>query len=347
MTADRIGLLGPLADPQLQAVAEALTRRGAEPVWINSEALELQRPVWSDDGILAIDGVALQGLTAIYVRSLPSPHAPLLQRDGRWLQRDGDHVLRRDWYSGYMQSRERVGFLTASLLCLEASGVRLVNPLQSGMASQSKPLQLELLRRLGAPVPRTLISNDPGRIRDFHARESARGSSVIYKPLLGGALTRPLDRDVLEHLEQVRAAPVIFQQRVDGDDIRVMVVGDAVVSAVAIKTPEPHLDFRGDPAYRAGTATYAPVELPGPLALLCCRATAACGLRFAGLDLKRAPDGSWVVLELNSSPIYLDVERKMGDPISDALAGLLLNPGIADAYAAPIPQTGQPWSGAL
>ena len=347
MTAARIGLLGPLADPQLQAVAEALERRGAAPVWINSEALELQRPVWSDDGILAIDGVALQGLTATYVRNLPSPHPPLLQRDGRWLQRDGDVVLRRDWYRGYMQSRERIGFLTASLLCLEASGVRLVNPLQAGMASQSKPLQLERLRQLGAPVPRTLISNDPARIRAFHARESALGSSVIFKPLLGGALTRALDGAVLEQLEQVRAAPVIFQQRVDGDDIRVMVVGDAVVSAVAIQTPEPHLDFRGDPAYRAGRATYAPVALPEALATLCCRATAVCGLCFAGLDLKRSPDGSWVVLELNSSPIYLDVERKQGDPISDALAGLLLNPGPPHAYAAPIFQTGEPWSGAL
>jgi glutathione synthase/RimK-type ligase-like ATP-grasp enzyme len=56
-----------------------------------------------------------------------------------------------------------------------------------------------------------------------------------------------------------------------------------------------------------------------------CRAAARrCSLRFAGIDIKRTPEGRHVFLELNSSPIYLDVEWKLGHPISRAIAELAL-----------------------
>ena len=313
----RIALLGPPGDAQSLAVSRELQQRGVEVLAVSSDALERHRPVWLWDGVLRIDGQPLEDLRSIYVRSLPSPHPPLVEMGG-------ELVLRRDWFAGYMQARERSGFLTAALLCLEAGGVRLVNPVQAGAALQSKPWQLDVLRRLGAALPRTLISNDPERIRAFHAAEAAAGAEVIFKPLLGGALTRLLDEGVLAQLDAVRAAPVIFQQRIHGDDIRVVLVGDALVSSVAIGTPEPHLDFRDDPVYRAGGAHYRPVSLPMPVVQLCRRAAAACGLVFAGIDLKHTASGEWLFLELNSSPVYLDVEHKLGHPISASLAELLI-----------------------
>jgi|694.fasta_scaffold116668_2 glutathione synthase/RimK-type ligase-like ATP-grasp enzyme len=314
----RIALLGPADDGQILAVARALARRGVEVPVVPSDALEMHRPVeLGEEGHLVIDGQRLDALRAVYVRSLPSPHPPLVEAGGEW-------VLRRDWFAGYMQARERTGFLMAALLCLEVAGVRLVNPPQAGAALQSKPLQLQRLRRIGAPLPRTLISNDPERIRAFHAAEVGAGGEVIFKPLLGGATTRLLDGAVLEQLEAVRAAPVIFQQRIRGDDIRVVLVGDTLVSAVAIRTPEPHLDFREDPVYRSGEASYEPVGLPVPVEQWCRQAAAACGLVFAGIDLKRTASGEWLFLELNSSPVYLDVECKLGHPISESLAALLI-----------------------
>jgi len=45
---------------------------------------------------------------------------------------------------------------------------------------------------------------------------------------------------------------------------------------------------------------------------------------FAGIDLNHTASGEWLLLELNSSPVYLDVERKLGHPISAALAELLI-----------------------
>lgn len=113
---------------------------------------------------------------------------------------------------------------------------------------------------------------------------------VIYKPVMGGALTERLDENALEKLDAITTSPVIFQERIRGDDV-----------------------------YSSGGATYREVKLPDRVAEFCRRAARECGLVFAGIDIKHQGD-DWVFLELNSSPIYLDVERKLGHPISAAIA---------------------------
>ncbi|MFN9644045.1 MAG: RimK family alpha-L-glutamate ligase [Cyanobacteriota bacterium] len=312
-----VGIFGFAQDPQVRAVAAELTRRGATPLLLEADALNARTSVSSWEGEVSYAGLPLFDCKSIYVRAVPSPHPPVVRQDPALR-------LHADWFARYMQARERTGWLMALLLSLDHAAVRLVNPPQAGAALQFKPFQLDVLRRLGARLPRTLISNDPDRIRAFHAAERDRQGEVIFKPLLGGAITRRLDEEVLAKVEFVRAAPVIFQERILGADVRVVLVGDHIVSAVAIRTPEPHLDFRDDPVYRSGQAEYEAVTLPSEVQDLCRQAARACGLRFTGIDIKRTERQEWIFLELNSSPIYLDVERKVGDPITAALVDLLL-----------------------
>ncbi len=73
----------------------------------------------------------------------------------------------------------------------------------------------------------------------------------------------------------MRGARVIFQERVDGDDVRVMLAGDEVVSAAAIRTPRQHLDC------------YEQVLVPDDVHARCRRAARECGLVCAGIDLKQ------------------------------------------------------------
>jgi glutathione synthase/RimK-type ligase-like ATP-grasp enzyme len=169
-------------------------------------------------------------------------------------------------------------------------------------------------------VPRTLITNDAQAVRAF----AGELGEVIFKPLMGGAITRRLADVTDDELEAVAASPVIFQELIEGDDLRVMLAGDDVVSSVAIRTPRQHLDFRDDPIYSSGEADYEPVTLPEAVVEQCRRAARTCGLSFAGIDIKRTPGGEWVFLELNSSPIFLDVEQKLGHPISRAVARLIV-----------------------
>lgn len=309
----QVGIFGNHADPQVHTVTTALRALGADVVLVPDDALERGVPVSELDGRVQVQGVDLSALEGVYLRSVPMPSVPVLARDDTLL-------LYEDWFGRYMQSRERAAFYVAWLLMLQRRGARLINPPHAASVLQFKPFQLDALRACGAPVPRTLISNDPAAVRAF----ASSVPDVIFKPLLGGALTRRLADVPAADLEAVTQSPVIFQERILGDDVRVMLADDEVVSSVAIRTPAQHLDFRGDPAYAGGAATYEDVPLPDAV-VTCARTVArACGLRFAGLDLKRTPDGRWVFLELNSSPTWLDVERKLGHPISRAVAELVV-----------------------
>ena len=316
----RLGIFGSSDDPQVRAVGHYARERGAEVVVIASDGLARGQPLSFRDAEVTYQGESISDLRAFYVRAIPLPSAPALEKEGEWRLHD-------DWFAHYMQSRERSSIYLAWLLECEREGARIVNAPQAGSVLQLKPLQLYFLRKLGAATPATVITNDPDEVRSF-ARSFPE---VIYKPVMGGALTRLLDEEAMERLEAIRCAPVIFQERVWGEDIRVIVLDGAVLSAVSVVTPEQHLDFRDDSIYQSGQAEYRETQLPPDIASLCCRAAAACGLRFAGLDLKHR-DGNWVFLELNSSPIYLDVERKMGHPISKQLADYLIDGPAHDRH---------------
>lgn len=310
----RVGIFGTDDDLQVHAVAKEVRALGADDVLIRSDALDEGLPLSERDGRFIYRGADLTDLEGFYLRSIPAPYAPSFERE------DGELVLYEDWFIRYMQERERASYFVAWLLSLQDRGARLINPPHAGSVLQYKPFQLETLRRVGAAVPRTLISNDPLAVRAFQKEVG----DVIFKPLMGGAITRALSEVDDDELDAVRNSPVIFQERINGDDLRVMLAGEEIVSCVAIRTPEQHLDFRDDPVYSGGDASYEPVTLPEKIVAHCRAAAKKCGLKFAGIDIKRTLDGRFVFLELNSSPIYLDVELKLGHPISRAIAELVV-----------------------
>lgn len=304
----RIGIFGEGSDPQCAAVAQEASALGADTLYIDSRAMDEGKPLSMLDGKTFYQGESVDDVKGFYVRSVPAPSVPAMKKDDSL-------VLYEDWFTAFTQTRERSAYFLAWLLQLSHRGATLVNGPHAASVMQHKPYQLHALRSLGAKVPRTLISNDPAAIRAFHAEVK----DVIYKPVMGGATTRSLDAEALERLDAVTASPVIFQERIPGDDIRVTLVGDEIVSCVAIVTPEQHLDFRDDPVYSSGEAMYREVVLPEPVQRFCRAAAKACGLSLAGIDLKqRGKD--FVFLELNSSPIYMDVEQKTGHRISRAIA---------------------------
>ncbi|MFO0676164.1 MAG: ATP-grasp domain-containing protein [Polyangiaceae bacterium] len=313
----RIGIFGSSKDPQCRAVASELRALGVEDVLVRADALDAGLPLSMTECGVEYRGVPLEDVAAFYLRFVPAPYAP-------YMVKDGTIVLYDDWHERYMHAREKASFFVAWLLNLVHDGVAVVNAPQAASVLQYKPTQLHALRALGARVPRTLISNDPSKVRAFQKEVG----DVIFKPLMGGAITCRLEGEALDRLDDIVASPVIFQERAPGRDLRVMVVGDRVVSSVAIVTEEQHLDFRADPTYSGGKARYEEVHLPADVEAACIRGARACGLDFAGIDIKQEGD-DWVFLELNSSPVYLDVERKIGHPISRHVAKHLVEKAAA------------------
>ena len=304
----RLGVIGSVQDPQSVAMQHAYERLGHTAVVVEATALDQGFPVAFDGSRSWYGSDCLDDIWGWFLRSVPAPFTSAFQRDTQL-------TLYKDWYIQYMQSREKATYFLSWLLQMEHRGVTLVNGPHSAGMMQSKPLQLHVLRSLGAEIPKTLITNDPGQVRAFHREVQ----NVIFKPVTGGAETQLLDASALQSLDLIKVSPVIFQERVWGDDVRVVVVGDEIVSSVAIETPSQHLDFRADPVYSSGQGGYREVTLPSEIQEICRQATRECGLVLSGIDIK-LHQGKHVFLELNSAPVYLDVELKMGHPITDKIA---------------------------
>jgi glutathione synthase/RimK-type ligase-like ATP-grasp enzyme len=299
------GIIGPVSDPQVACVASALRRRGAAPVVLDLGQFPHTLRLSLRDGVPSADGVDLLAVSSWYVRSLPLP-LPF-----RVTPAADTRVQQRNYAAG----RERRSFVAGFVAALAATGSALVNPPERMAQHFRKCEQLDALRAAGVPVPATLATNDPDAVVTFAGEVGA----LVYKPLAGGGRCRRLtDADLsAERLSRLAAAPVLFQAEVPGTNIRVYVVGGAVVAAYQIVSDE--LDYRG------AEADVRAVRLAAGEAAVCRRAAAACGMTFTGLDLRRRPDGGFAVLECNPSPMFAGIQRRTGaEPVSDALAELLL-----------------------
>jgi hypothetical protein len=199
------------------------------------------------------------------------------------------------------------------VLLAEFDGTWLSDPYATQRA-QNKLLQLRIARSIGLTVPRTLVSSDPDRIREF-TRE--QGGTVVAKTLtgmLGTALEAGRVRlDSLTSDDELRLAPTIYQEEIAGEDhLRVMVFGEQV-HAARISSAE--LDWR-----LANDMAIEPVEVDEGLQSALRRVVARLGLRMGVFDLKVTPDGSPVFLEVNPQGQFLFVEGMSDMPLTDAFA---------------------------
>ncbi|MEZ0230684.1 MAG: MvdC/MvdD family ATP grasp protein [Planctomycetota bacterium] len=215
-----------------------------------------------------------------------------------------------------------------------------VNPIREALATDrgnGKVSQLEVARRHGLAIPRTLVSNDPDAAREF-ARSCKKGA--IYKPFLSASrveegpegeqrwlmtFTTRLTDEHLEKLDGVRHAPCIFQELVPKKvELRVTVLGDKVFateihSQVHAKSA---VDFRAH--YDLGTTPYATHALPSRVRDRLLAVHGELGLVFGAYDLILTPDGRYVFLEVNQQGQFLWLEEQTGQPLLENFCELLI-----------------------
>ena len=254
--------------------------------------------LWAGDEIEACD--------AFVVRRYPAVHAQLGPAD--------ETATGAQWWRRQMKQLERSTFAQSLIMDLELRGKPVINPLLASSPFEHKPLQLAAFRRAGLPIPSTLITNFPDAARIF---ESEHGR-VIVKPIAGGAAALAVDDDVRARFDAMKEAPVIVQERVEGPDVRVTIVGGQVVSSVVVES-DGGVDYRTGDAYARGDGRYVAHALSEDGARIALTAAGVCRHVLSGVDLKLRATGEYVLLEANSAPVYLDIERKCGHPITDAV----------------------------
>jgi glutathione synthase/RimK-type ligase-like ATP-grasp enzyme len=205
---------------------------------------------------------------------------------------------------------------------LDAIDCTWVNPRCADESAHRKPLQWDVARRIGLTLPQTLVTNDPDAGRNFI--EKIGIGKTVFKAFLAiiedWRETRLIKPQDLDRLESLRYAPVIFQEYIEGVDLRIIVVGDRIYAAEidARKTSYP-VDMR----MVIGEASMKPIELPSYLQDMILRFMRSLGLVYGAIDMRRTAEGDFVFLEVNPAGQWLFVEERTGQPISQAVADLL------------------------
>jgi hypothetical protein len=199
----------------------------------------------------------------------------------------------------------------------EIAPARVVNRTAPMGSNFSKPYQAQIIVQHGFRTPETLITNNPGLVRDFHARHG----KLIYKSISGvRSIVHTMAPEDWARIERIRWCPVQFQAFVEGRNVRVHTVGEAVFATAVVTDAA---DYRYA-AREVGTAAeLQAVELSDELAAQCLRLAHTLELPFAGIDLKITPDDEVYCFEVNPSPAYSYYESHTGQPISAALASYL------------------------
>jgi hypothetical protein len=114
----------------------------------------------------------------------------------------------------------------------------------------------------------------------------------------------------------LKATPVLFQEKIEGPDVRIHTVG-AMTFAERIESCE--LDYRTTKGN-----CYQPITPPESILAGCTGLAEECNSPLLGVDFKiERATGVWYFLEANTMPCYEGYDRRAGGSISRAVAGWL------------------------
>jgi glutathione synthase/RimK-type ligase-like ATP-grasp enzyme len=297
-------LWGLPGDDPLDAVADALTRRGVAFTLLDQRRALDQRIELEIGCALAgavwcgTERIALAEVRALYTRVYDARKLPPIAAAG-----PGAYAA--------VQALEAALWSWA-----DDTAARVVNRPTAMASNGSKPYQAAIIANAGFFIPETLITTDPEAAAAFWDRHG----EVIYKSVSGvRSQVSRLRAEHRERLADVASCPTQFQAWVPGRDHRVHVIGDEVFAAEVISDAD---DYRYASAGGHGCELHA-VPLPAAVAERARALAAALDLPVAGIDLRRTPDGRWYCFEVNSSPCFTYYEHHTGQPIAAALAAYL------------------------
>ena len=185
---------------------------------------------------------------------------------------------------------------------------RWVNHPSANALASNKLEQLTTASRMGLTVPKTLVTQDPERLREFFFECAER---IIAKPMSSGLLERSDSDQVsliytsqvtkadLENLDDLRNCPTLFQEHVQKTlDIRVTIIDQDVhsVSLAAGAEGVQRCDIRRD---NMEDVIYQPCALPDHIRTKLLALMEYYRLRFAAIDLAITENGEWVYFETN------------------------------------------------
>ncbi|MFB4315241.1 MvdC/MvdD family ATP grasp protein [Actinomadura sp. 21ATH] len=221
---------------------------------------------------------------------------------------------------------------------LRATDCLWVNRPDIDAIGELKPYQLELAKRLGFRVPRTLLTNDPAEVAALLDRG---GPKIVYKSQIGGVihypgafpgglLTAVVGDEIRENLDRVGHTMCMFQEYVEkAYEVRLTVIGNTYFP-VTINSQEmdsTRVDWRGE----AGEVAVLPYGEYHPLPEEVVKRTQALlaelNAVYAAVDFIVTPEGEHVFLEVNPAGQFMWMQHDLDLPLGAHMADLLQRGG--------------------
>ena len=319
-------------DMRMQTILILSHRRGFEADHVIDAIRRRGFPVMRFNADLDVPG------TAINIDLTTSPPRLALTCDGRtiagddvavaWFQQPPDKPIKTE---ADREALQRLSWTTAYYSFCDRLTCQWLNAPRRVREASCKPAQLALAQEIGLAVPRTLVTNDTTRLRQF--LRSCNDGVVVknlntpwYVDRSGqtlAAFTQRLSVTALDDPLAVEFAPVIYQEFIDRtEDIRVVVIGNSVFAAVTHPTTDDaRVDIRRTPLHET---RYHATTLSASLERLLLQLMKRLDLGYGAIDLAVARDGKAYFLEVNCTGTFLWIERLAGLPITDAIVDYLI-----------------------
>ncbi len=308
-------IISTIVDVATDAVIEELLRRSVPVLRINTEDYpfngKLSYQPGAEEAPLFATTHGLGEIRSIWYRRMRVPARPA------------------DMDSGVYEFcvRENRNALLGGILPQDS---RWMSRPESIWKAEFKAYQLEVAKKLGFAIPKTLISNVPASIREFF--DTCNGQ-MIAKPVRNGHMVQNgIDHAVyttkiktadLISLDDAALSPTIFQQLLPKKfDVRVTIVGERIFAAAIDSQSD--LDASVDWRRTSNPALpHHKIALPAELESKILTLMRELNLQYGALDFVLTPTGEYVFLEINPNGQWLWLDDMLSLGISSSIADWL------------------------
>lgn len=295
-----------------------LRRRGTNYFRLNCEdfptsACMSWTPV-AENGILSIKGqhIPLDKFKSAWYRRLPLPTLPVrLESSGlkHFIFEETEAFLNGFW---------------------DTQKFFWVNKPSKARLAENKLIQLSIAEKVGFKIPKTIVTNNPQKVKEFSFKEYSAIAKAISIGCLEldnhkwGIYAHQISPEDLLNEQAIQVAPFILQERIKKRaELRITVVGKKLFSTEIVlegcenEKPDWHL---ADERF----IRYKKYKIPDSLAARCLQTVEHLGLVYAAFDFVITPEEKYIFLEVNPSGQWGWIEHETGYPITRTLADLLI-----------------------
>lgn len=310
MSKPRIAVFGEYESKQVARVRDILREQGGDPLVFDIGLGGASKPTFYSDPERSVwNGVDFSDIRAVHIRGM-SVNTPLALPA---VLNEATHTELRALYLREQEYQSaRISFFNR----LAEQGKLVVNRLTGAYVDHDTKAQLyQKLRSAGFSAPDTLMTNDPEQALAFFNKVG----KAVAKPSVSIGSTRIVSDQDIERLDELNVSPVLFQELLVGDTLRVHIVADRVVLTLRIISEEGQVDSR------TNTKGFEYFRLPEEEERKIVAANRYLGLHYAAWDILETRDGGYYYLDCNPGPFILWIGDDNTHTVFTALARYLVS----------------------